>query len=42
LIQAADDLSPVVLLAEELSEWARERVLADYGINLEFVSEQDL
>ena len=42
LIQAADELSPVVLLAAEYAEWARECVLADYGINLEFESERDL
>lgn len=42
LIQAADELRPVLLLADEYAEWARERVLADYGINLEFESERDL
>jgi GNAT superfamily N-acetyltransferase len=42
LIQAADELRPVLLLAAEYAEWARERVLADYGINLEFESERDL
>ena len=42
LIQAADELRPVLLLADEYAQWARERVLADYGINLEFESERDL
>ena len=42
LIQAADELGPVVLLAGEFEEWARARVLADYGIDFEFKSEQDL
>jgi GNAT superfamily N-acetyltransferase len=42
LIQAADELRPLLLLADEYAEWARERMLADYGINLEFESERDL
>jgi GNAT superfamily N-acetyltransferase len=42
LIQAADELSPVVLLSSEFAEWVRGRILADYGINLEFGSERDL
>jgi hypothetical protein len=42
LIQAADDLKPVVLLTDEYSDWVRGRVLTEYGINLEFESEQDL
>src|SRR5262249_9051442 len=35
LIQAADDLAPAVLLANEFSKWARGRTEADYGIRLE-------
>ena len=42
LIQTVEDLSPVVLLAGEYAEWIRGRVLADYGIDVEFESERDL
>jgi GNAT superfamily N-acetyltransferase len=42
LVEAADDLGPVVLLAREYAEWARERTIAEYGIDLEFESEQAL
>jgi GNAT superfamily N-acetyltransferase len=42
LVQAAEELSPVVSLAGEYAEWVRGRVLADYGIELEFESERDL
>jgi GNAT superfamily N-acetyltransferase len=42
LVEAADDLGPVVLLSGELTEWARRRTRADYGIDLEFESEQAL
>jgi GNAT superfamily N-acetyltransferase len=42
LIQTADELSPVVLLAGEYEEWVRGRVLADYGLDLEFKGERDL
>ena len=43
LIQAADDLGPVLLLAGEFEEWIRGRILADYGISdFEFKSERDL
>jgi GNAT superfamily N-acetyltransferase len=43
LIRTADELSPVVLLAGELEEWVRARILADYGIDeFEFKSEGDL
>src|SRR5262249_34668839 len=41
-VQAGDELGPVVLLSGEYTEWARRRVLADYGVDLEFESEQDL
>lgn len=41
-VQAADELGPVVLLSGEYTEWARRRVLTDYGVDLEFESEQDL
>ena len=41
-VQAADDLGPVLLLSGEYTEWARTRVLAEYGIDLDFESEQDL
>lgn len=42
LVQAADELGPVALLSAELTEWARERTLADYGVDLEFESEEGL
>ena len=42
LVRTADELGPVVLLADEFEEWARARVLADYGIDFEFKSERDL
>jgi GNAT superfamily N-acetyltransferase len=42
LVRTADELSPVVLLAGELEEWIRARILADYGIDFEFKSERDL
>jgi GNAT superfamily N-acetyltransferase len=42
LIQAADELSPVALLAREYEEGVRGRILADYGIDPEFKSERDL
>ena len=42
MIEAADELSPVVLLAGEYEEWVRARILADYGIDFEFKSERDL
>ena len=35
IIEAADDLSPAILLATEFSDWARGRSEADYGIKLE-------
>ena len=42
LVEAADSLGPVVVLSGELTEWARGRTLADYGIELEFESDQAL
>jgi GNAT superfamily N-acetyltransferase len=42
LLQSADELGPIVLLAREYAEWARARVFAEYGIDLEFESEQAL
>ena len=42
MVQAADELGPVALLSAELTEWARERTLADYGVDLEFESEEGL
>ena len=42
LVEAADDLGPVLVLSGELTEWARGRTLADYGIELEFESDQAL
>ena len=42
LVAAADDLGPVLLLSGELTEWARGRTLADYGVELEFEGEQAL
>jgi GNAT superfamily N-acetyltransferase len=42
LVGAADDLGPVLVLSGELTEWARGRTLADYGIELEFESDQAL
>ena len=42
MIQAADELGPVALLSAELTEWARGRTLADYGVDLEFESEAGL
>jgi GNAT superfamily N-acetyltransferase len=42
LVEAADDLGPVLVLSGELTEWARRRTLEDYGIDLEFESEQAL
>ena len=42
LVEATDDLDPVVLLSSELTEWARGRTLAGYGVDLEFESEQGL
>jgi hypothetical protein len=42
LVQAADELGPVALLSAELTEWARERTLADYEVDLEFESEEGL
>jgi GNAT superfamily N-acetyltransferase len=42
LVQAADELGPVALLSAELTDWARERTLADYGVDLEFESEEGL
>jgi GNAT superfamily N-acetyltransferase len=41
-VQAAEELGPVLLLSGEYTEWARGRVLAEYGIDLEFESEQNL
>jgi len=41
MIEAAEDLSPAVLLATEFSDWARGRTEADYGIKLE-ESEREL
>jgi GNAT superfamily N-acetyltransferase len=41
-VQAADELGPVLLLGREYTEWARGRTLAEYGIDLEFESEQGL
>jgi GNAT superfamily N-acetyltransferase len=41
-VQAADELGPVLLLSGEFTEWACGRVLAEYGINLEFESEEGL
>ena len=42
LIQSADELSPVVLLAGEYEAWVRARILADYAIDFEFKSDRDL
>jgi GNAT superfamily N-acetyltransferase len=42
LVGAADDLGPVAVLSGELTEWARGRTLAEYGVELEFESEQAL
>jgi GNAT superfamily N-acetyltransferase len=42
LVQAADELGPVALLSAESTEWARERTRADYGVDLEFESEEGL
>jgi GNAT superfamily N-acetyltransferase len=41
-VQAADELGAVVLLCGEYTAWARGRVLAEYGIELDFENEQDL
>ena len=41
-VPAADDLGPVLLLSGEYTEWARGRTLAEYGIDLEFETEQGL
>jgi GNAT superfamily N-acetyltransferase len=41
-VQAAEELGPVLLLSGEYTEWAHGRVLAEYGIDLEFESEQGL
>ena len=41
-VRTADELGPVLLLAGEFEEWARARVLADYGIEFVFKSERDL
>jgi GNAT superfamily N-acetyltransferase len=40
LIEAAEELSPVLLLANEYAEWFRGRLLADYGIEMQFESER--
>jgi GNAT superfamily N-acetyltransferase len=42
LVQAADELGPVALLSAELTKWACERTLTDYGVDLEFESEEGL
>jgi len=42
LVRTADELGPVVLLTDEFEKWTRAQVLADYGIDFEFKSEQDL
>jgi GNAT superfamily N-acetyltransferase len=42
LIESAVDLGPVLLLAGEYEEWARGRVLAEYGIEMEFASADSL
>jgi hypothetical protein len=34
LVEAAVDLGPVVVLSGELTEWARGRTLAEYGVEL--------
>ena len=41
-IQTPEEFGPIVLLAGEFTEWARGRLLAEYGIDLEFESEQAL
>jgi GNAT superfamily N-acetyltransferase len=42
LIETADDLGPVVVLAGELAEWARGRTFQEYGIEVEFESQEGL
>jgi GNAT superfamily N-acetyltransferase len=42
LVRAEDELNAAALLAGEFAEWARGRILAEYGIGLELENSQGL